>query len=98
MERSREEDLAELRQCETREDNKVNYEVVLREILTLFGEAIHTSLERTMGKYLQSTGGIYRNEVRAEWELEKVCQLLSHNNAADSPFAISYALNPFSSP
>jgi hypothetical protein len=44
--------------------------------------------ERTMGKYLQSTGGIYRNEARAEWELEKVCQLLSHNNAAERPFAI----------
>jgi hypothetical protein len=54
--------LAELRQYETRED-KANYEVVLHEVLSLFGQAIHTSLERTMGKYLQSMGGIYRNEV-----------------------------------
>ena len=62
LERNREQDLAELRQFETREDI-TTYEPVLREILALFGQAIHTSLERTMGKYLQSTGGIYRNEV-----------------------------------
>ncbi len=79
--------MAELWQYETRED-KANYEAVLREVLSLFGQAIHTSLERTMGKYLQSTGGIYRNEAREEWELEKVCQLLSHSNAAERPFAI----------
>ena len=79
--------MAELWQYETRED-KANYEAVLREVLSLFGQAIHTSLERTMGKYLQSTGGIYRNEAREEWELEKMCQLLSHNNAAERPFAI----------
>jgi hypothetical protein len=44
-----------------------------------------------MGKYLRSTGGIYRNELRSEWELEKVAQLLSHNNAAERPFAIAKA-------
>jgi hypothetical protein len=66
LERSRGADLAELRQYKTRED-KANYEAVLREVLCLFGQAIHTSLERTMGKYLQSTGDIYRNEVREEW-------------------------------
>ncbi len=41
-----------------------------------------------MGKYLQSTGGIYRNKAREEWELEHVSQLLAHNNAAERPFAI----------
>ena len=87
LERNREQDLAELRQFETREDI-TTYEPVLREILALFGQAIHTSLERTMGKYLQSTGGIYRNEVREEWELKHVLQLLAHNNAAKRPFAI----------
>jgi hypothetical protein len=87
LERSRGADLAELREYETRED-MANYEAGLCEVLSLFGQAIHTSLERTMGKYLQSTGGIYRNEARAKWELDKVCQLLSHNNAAERPFAI----------
>jgi hypothetical protein len=41
-----------------------------------------------MGKYLKNTGGIYRNELRDEWELEAVAKLLSHNNAAERPFAI----------
>jgi hypothetical protein len=63
LERNKEADLLELRQYETREDI-TKYEPVLREILALFGQAIHTSLERTMGKYLQSTGSIYRNEAR----------------------------------
>ncbi len=41
-----------------------------------------------MGKYLESTGGIYRNSIREEWELEKVSKLLAHNNTAESPFAV----------
>jgi hypothetical protein len=43
---------------------------MLREVLYLFGNAIPKSLERTMGKYLENTGGIYRSELRDEWELE----------------------------
>ncbi len=85
--RTREEDLAELRLYEGRED-LANYKPVLREVLKLFGNAILKSLERAMGKYLQTTGGLYRNELRAEWELEAVAKLLSHNNAAERPFAI----------
>jgi hypothetical protein len=70
LERKRAEELSELSQYSSREDLDV-YEPVLREILCLFGQAIKTSLERTMGKYLQSTGGVYRNELREEWELIK---------------------------
>lgn len=81
------EDLAELRLYEVREDLE-KYEPVLRKVLHLFGNGILKSLERTMGKYLQSTGGIYRNELRADWELDDVAKLLSHNNAAERPFAI----------
>jgi hypothetical protein len=44
-----------------------------------------------MGKYLQSTGGIYRNDVREDWELAKVSKLLAHNNAAERPFAVAKA-------
>ena len=55
---NRDADLGELKQFERREDI-TTYEPVLREIMGLFGQAINTSLERTMGKYLQSTGGIY---------------------------------------
>jgi hypothetical protein len=87
LNRTKEIDLEELRSFRRREDI-CNYEPVLREILCLFGQAIKTSLERTMGKYLQSTGGIYRNDLRESWELEKVSRLLAHNNAAERPFAI----------
>ncbi len=90
LHRTREEDFAELRSYETREDF-VTYEPILKEILSLFGQAIKTSLERTMGKYLQSTGGIYRNDVREDWELAKVSKLLAHNNAAERPFAVAKA-------
>ncbi len=83
----REEDLEELRQYEGRDDVD-NYKTVLREVLHLFGNANLKPLERTMGKYLKSTGGIYRNELREEWELEAVTKLLSHNNPAERPFAI----------
>jgi hypothetical protein len=87
LNRRREEDLFELRGLEGRTDLE-NYEPVLREVLTLFGKAIVMSLERTMGNYLKSAGGIYRNELRAEWELDEVAKLLSHNNPAERPFAI----------
>jgi hypothetical protein len=76
LDRSREEDLAELRLYAGREDLE-NYEPVLREVLHLFGAAIITSLERTMGNFLKSTGGVYRNDLREEWELEEVSTLLS---------------------
>jgi hypothetical protein len=46
---NRAEDLGELKQFESREDI-TTYEPVLREIIGLFGQAINTSLERTMGK------------------------------------------------
>ena len=71
--------MAELRLYAGREDIE-NYEPVLRDVLHLFGAAIITPLERTMGNYLKSTGGIYRNDLREEWELEEVSKLLSHNN------------------
>ncbi len=88
FERRKAENLDELRQFQTRED-KITYEPILIEILSLFGQkGIKTSLERTMGKYLESTGGIYRNAIRKDWELEKVSKLLAHNNAAERPFAV----------
>ncbi len=65
----------ELRRYETKEDIDV-YLPILMEVITLFGIAIHTSLERTMGKYLKATDGVFRNELREEWQLEKVAQLL----------------------
>jgi hypothetical protein len=66
LERNKVIERAELRRFETKEDLHV-YQPILMEILHLFGTAIHTSLERTMGKYLKATEGIYRNELRDEW-------------------------------
>ena len=59
------------------------------EVLQLYGLAIHTSLERTLGKYLKSTDGVFRNELRDDWELDKVGKLLCTNNPAERPFAVA---------
>ncbi len=59
--------------------------------LNLFGIAIHTSLERTLGNYLKATDGIYRNELRDDWQLENVSALLCTNNPAERPFAVAKA-------
>ena len=83
-------DLAELRVYETRDD-VVMYREKLVAILNLAGQAIHTSLAYTMGKYLKATDGIFRNETRSDWELEAVSHLLSTNNAAERPFGIAKA-------
>jgi hypothetical protein len=83
-------DLAELRHFETREDLDI-YRPILIEILNLFGIAIHTSLERTLGHYLKATDGMYRNELRDDWQLEKASSLLCTNNPAERPFAVAKA-------
>jgi hypothetical protein len=80
----------ELRDYETRGDI-ITYREKLLTILNLAGQAIHTSLEYTMGKYLKATDGIYRNETRSDWEVEAVANLLSTNNAAERPFGIAKA-------
>jgi hypothetical protein len=90
LERNRVEDLAELRLFETRVDVGT-YRAKLLTILDLAGQAIHTSLERTMGKYLKATNGIFRNETRSDWEIERVATLLATNNAAERPFGIAKA-------
>ena len=79
---------AELKQYQKREDKNV-YEPIMLEVLSLFGLAIHTSLERTLGKYLKATDGIFRNDLRSDWELSKVGKLLCTNNAAERPFGIA---------
>ncbi len=67
------------------------YEPILLEVITLFGIAINTSLERTMGKYLKATDGVFSNELRDDWQLDKVSQLLCTNNAAERPFGVAKA-------
>ena len=78
----------ELRQYERRVDRNL-YEPIFLDVLRLFGIAIHTSLERTLGKYLKATDGIFRNDLRSDWELSKVGTLLCTNNAAERPFGVA---------
>jgi hypothetical protein len=90
LERDKAAERAELRWYETKDDRAV-YETILKEVVNLFGIAIHISLERTMGNYLKSTDGVFRNELRDEWQLEKVAKLLCTNNAAERPFGVAKA-------
>ena len=60
LERDKAAERAELRLYETKDDRAI-YEPILKEVVNLFGMAIHISLERTMGNYLKSTDGVFRN-------------------------------------
>jgi hypothetical protein len=88
LEKSKPAALMELKQYENKSDVAV-YTPILLEVLQLFGLAIHTSLESTMGKYLKATDGIFRNELRPDWQLEMVSKLLCTNNPAERPFAVA---------
>ena len=78
--------LVVLRSYEEREDI-VTYKVVLIEVLHLFGEGIKESLTRTMGQYLEATGGRQSNANKTEWEKEVTSRMICTNNPAESPFA-----------
>ena len=88
MEKNKAAESAELKQFEQRPDKEI-YLPILMEVLQLYGLALHTSLERTLGKYLKSTDGVFRNELRDDWQLEKVGKLLCTNNPAERPFAVA---------
>ncbi len=47
------------------------YNVVLKEVLRLFGEGIHESLTRTMGDFLEAIGGAKAESKLEEWEKKK---------------------------
>jgi hypothetical protein len=84
-------DLVLLRKYKDREDID-SYTVVLMEVFHLFGQAIHESLTRTMGLYLQETiSGVLQNENKSLWEKEIASRMLCTNNAAESPFGIAKA-------
>jgi hypothetical protein len=91
LERNKAAELVELKQYEQRVDLDT-YLPILLEVLQLYGLAIHTSLERTLGKYLKATDGVFRNELRDDWELDQVSKLLCTNNPAERPFAVAKGL------
>ena len=84
-------DLQVLRSYATRKDIDT-YVVVLKEVFRLFGAAIHESLTRTMGNYLQVTGGELANGNKSQWEKEIAGRMTCTNNGAESPFATVRAL------
>jgi hypothetical protein len=75
-----------LRSYEDRQDLE-SYKVVLIEVFHLFGEGIKESLTRTMGAYLEATGGRQSNANKTEWEKEITSHMICTNNPAESPFA-----------
>jgi hypothetical protein len=79
-------DLARLHDYETREDLE-NYVVVLKKVIGLFDSAIHEPLTRTMGNYLQVTGGRLANIHKSEWEKENAERMTCANNQAERSFA-----------
>ncbi len=79
-------DLEVLRSYGTRKDIDT-YVVVLKEVFSLFGAVIHESLTRTMGNYLQVTGGELANGNKSQWEKEIAGRMACTNNGAESPFA-----------
>ncbi len=58
-------DITLLRAYETREDIE-SYGVILKKVFRLFGEAIHESLTRTLGQYLEATGGKLANSKKKQ--------------------------------
>ena len=92
LEKNKAAEREELRQFEKKSDIVV-YRPILIEVLQLFGTAIHTSLERTLGKYLKATDGIFRNDLRPDWQLGMVSKLLCTNNPAERPFAVAKGIS-----
>ena len=83
--------LAILRKYRTKSDLE-EYVLVLKKVLRLFGEAVHESLTRTMGDYLEATNGAKTNASFEDWELQRATKLKATNNDAERPFAVIKAL------
>ncbi len=79
-------DLATLRAYESRQDLEA-YVALLREVLEVFGKGIHESLTRTMGQYLEVTGGRLANSNKSDLEKDIAARMICTNNPAEAPFA-----------
>ncbi len=75
-----------LRAYLTREDVD-SYVIVLKKVLCLFGLAIHESLTRTLGNFLEATCGTQANKHKTEWEKDIASRMVCTNNGVESPFA-----------
>jgi hypothetical protein len=88
--RHKERDLNFLRTYRVREDVE-QYTTVLQQVLRLFGAGIKESLTRTMGEFLEATGGRMRNSNVTAWEKEISSRMICTNNPAEGPFATARA-------
>jgi hypothetical protein len=66
--------------------------MVLTKVFSIFGAAIHESLTRTLGQYLEVTGGGLANKHKTEWEKDIAARMIGTNNPAEAPFATVRAL------
>jgi hypothetical protein len=66
---------------------------ILKNVLAIGGAAIHESLTRTMGDYLEATNGRYAESKLEPWMKARASDLLSHNNHAERPFAVMKSLD-----
>jgi hypothetical protein len=90
LEKNKEKDMKKLNDFTTRAD-VLRYTEELQKQLSLFGDGILTSLQRTMGKYLQKTLGESRNELKEDLMREEVAKLLCTTNPAERPYAVAKA-------
>ena len=51
------------------------------------GEGLHESLTRTLGNYLEATGGRLSNKHKTQWEKDIAARMICTNNPAEGPFA-----------
>jgi hypothetical protein len=58
--------------------------MVLMEVFHLFEEGIKESLTRTIGAYLEATGGRQSNANKTEWEKDITSRMMFTNNPVES--------------
>ena len=64
------------------------YTVILKQLLKLFGESTHISLQRTMGDFLESTAGKHANSKLSEDKKALTSKLRCENDTAERSFAV----------
>ena len=69
-------------------EDQDGYVGILKEVMGLFGDAIHVSFERNIGDWLERTGGSQCNSKLTASAREKKGGVLSHKNHAERTFAV----------
>ena len=69
-------------------EDQDGYVGILKEVMGLFGDAIHISFQRNIGDWLERTGGSQSNSKLTACARERKEGALSHNNHAERTFAV----------